>query len=111
MPIPPFWRWLLGLAPIRLWAIVLVTILALLLPGPVVWVLVYGDWPESTAAQRIAILGFTIYGLMAIALAGQVSNAMVKVHAKTLAGEITVEGDDGPKPRALDAKIEAKSDG
>jgi len=111
MPIPPFWRWLLSLAPIRLWAIIFITILALLLPGPIVWVLVYGDWPESTAAQRIAILGFTIYGLMGIALAGQVSNAMVKVHAKTLAGEITVEGDDGLATRTLDGKIEAKSGG
>jgi hypothetical protein len=94
MPPNDFPRWLLSLAPIRLWAIIHVSLLAMLLAGPIVWVLVYGEWPQNTAAQRIAILGCTIYGLLLIAGAGQVALAMVKVHAKTLAGEFTIEGDE-----------------
>lgn len=91
---PTFLRWLVGLAPVRLWAMILLAFSALMAPGPVVWVLVKGDWPADTSGQRIAILGVTIYALLVIAGIGMAALALVKVHAKTIAGEITVEGDD-----------------
>lgn len=94
MPPTSFFRWLVSLAPIRLWAMILLAFSALMAPGPVVWVLVYGAWPIGTAQQRIAILGFSVYGLLVIAGIGMAALATVKVHAKTIAGEITVEGDD-----------------
>lgn len=108
---PPFWRWLLSLAPVRLWAMILLAFSALMAPGPVVWVLVYKPWPDDTAAQRIGILGITIYALLTIAGIGMAALALVKVHAKTLAGEITIEGDDEPPQRAATATVtvEAKA--
>lgn len=109
MPPPPFLRWLLSLAPIRLWAMILLAFSALMAPGPVVWVLVYRPWPDDTAAQRIGILGVTIYALLVIAGIGMAALALVKVHAKTIAGEITVEGDDGPPPPAVEVNVKAQA--
>lgn len=103
---PTFLTWLVS-APVRLWLMVLLALLAMLvaLLGGVVSV--YGPWTDKTEETRAAGVLYLAGCFAVIAGIGQVSLAMVRFKAKTVLGEVTIEDehDDHPPTVEVTTKV------
>lgn len=112
MPPIPFVRWLLSLAPVRLWGLILGGPPMLAFCSWVVWIVWKGDWPASAAAQRLTILGYGLYIALAIVAVIIIALAAVKVKGKSLVGEFEVDGDEHddvpPSTTTVQVKTEVK---
>ncbi len=100
-PIGALLRAMVAAAPVRLWAMILGAPPLTALACWFTWIVWKGPWPVERAQQQLDIIGWALWGALALIGVIVISLASVKVKAAAPGGAaFEVDGDaDDPPPR------------